>query len=48
MRERVRQLGGSLEITSDGDGQGTTVVAHLPVPTETPGLTATASAGSAD
>jgi signal transduction histidine kinase len=48
MRERVRQLGGSLEITSDGDGQGTTVVAHLPIPTETPGLTATASAGSAD
>jgi PAS domain S-box-containing protein len=31
MRERVRQLGGSLEINSQGNGTGTTVVAYLPV-----------------
>jgi signal transduction histidine kinase len=31
MRERLRQLGGSLEIKSAGAGQGTVVVAHLPV-----------------
>jgi signal transduction histidine kinase len=48
MRERVRQLGGNLEIMSDGDGQGTTVVAHLPIPTEPHDLTAATSAGSAD
>jgi signal transduction histidine kinase len=32
MRERVRQLGGSLEICSDGIGKGTVVMARLPVP----------------
>jgi len=31
MRERLRQLGGSLEIDSPGNGKGTTIVAHLPV-----------------
>jgi signal transduction histidine kinase len=31
MRERLRQLGGSLEIKSAGAGQGTVVLAHLPV-----------------
>src|SRR5579863_266804 len=31
MRERVRQLGGKLEITSDGIGAGTRVVVRLPV-----------------
>jgi signal transduction histidine kinase len=31
MRERVRQLGGSLEIISDGLGVGTRVVVRLPV-----------------
>jgi two-component system NarL family sensor kinase len=31
MRERLRQLGGSLEIKSAGAGQGTLVLAHLPV-----------------
>ena len=30
MRERVRQLGGSLEITSDGIGAGTRIVVRLP------------------
>jgi signal transduction histidine kinase len=30
MRERVRQLGGSLEIVSPGDGAGTTVIARFP------------------
>jgi signal transduction histidine kinase len=48
MRERLRQLGGSLEIMSAGEGQGTTVVARLPLSSESPGLTATASAGAAD
>jgi signal transduction histidine kinase len=33
MRERVRQLGGSLEINSDGEGKGTTIVVRLPVST---------------
>lgn len=31
MRERVRQLGGKLEISSDGIGTGTRIVARLPV-----------------
>src|SRR5437588_4271231 len=31
MRERVRQLGGTLEITSPGDGKGTTVIARFPI-----------------
>jgi signal transduction histidine kinase len=47
MRERLRQLGGSLEVISPGEGQGTTVVARLPDSSESSGLAATASAGSA-
>ncbi|PYV76279.1 MAG: hypothetical protein DMG96_14580 [Acidobacteria bacterium] len=31
MRERVRQLGGTLEITSPEDGKGTTVIARFPI-----------------
>jgi signal transduction histidine kinase len=31
MRERIHQLGGSLEISSDGNGNGTIVVVTLPV-----------------
>jgi len=31
MRERVRQLGGSLEISSPGDGNGTTILVRLPL-----------------
>jgi len=31
MRERIHQLGGSLEISSDGNGKGTAVVVKLPV-----------------
>lgn len=31
MRERIRQLGGTLEVSSDGDGKGTVVFARLPV-----------------
>jgi signal transduction histidine kinase len=30
MRERIQQLGGSLTVTSDGDGTGTRVVVRLP------------------
>ena len=30
MRERLRQLGGTLDIQSDGEGKGTTVIARLP------------------
>jgi signal transduction histidine kinase len=44
MRERLRQLGGSLEVISPGLGQGTTVVARLPLSSEPSGLAATASA----
>ena len=43
MRERVRQLGGSLEIDSQGNGRGTTVVAQLPVE-KSPASTITGSA----
>ena len=31
MRERIRQLGGTLEIGSQRDGRGTTVIARLPI-----------------
>lgn len=31
MRERLRQLGGTLEIHSDGEGKGTLIIAYLPV-----------------
>jgi PAS domain S-box-containing protein len=31
MRERVRQLGGTLQITSSVDGMGTTVIARFPI-----------------
>jgi signal transduction histidine kinase len=31
MRERIRQLGGSLEIASPPNGKGTIIVARLPV-----------------
>jgi signal transduction histidine kinase len=33
MRERLRQLGGSLEIRSNGEGKGTVVTAYLPAVT---------------
>ena len=48
MRERLRQLGGSLEIKSDGEGKGTTVVAHLPVAGTPKVAAAAASAGASE
>jgi signal transduction histidine kinase len=45
MRERLRQLGGSLEITSEGNGRGTVVVARVPL-VNARAMAAAASAGS--
>ena len=45
MRERIRQLGGALEIHSDGNGKGTLIVASLPK--ELPVLTTAPPAKSA-
>jgi signal transduction histidine kinase len=49
MRERLRQLGGSLEIQCDGKGKGTTVIARLPIvssPAEPLPAAKTAAAGA--
>ena len=44
MRERIRQLDGTLDISSDGPGKGTVVVVHLPlVPAQLAGPDATES-----
>jgi signal transduction histidine kinase len=50
MRERLRQLGGSLEITSGGAGKGTMVVARLPIAEQKPEIAAamSAAAGAGD
>jgi signal transduction histidine kinase len=47
MRERLRQLGGTLDIRSDGEGKGTLVTARLPAQTAPPPMEArSAAAGS--
>jgi signal transduction histidine kinase len=46
MRERLRQLGGTMEINSDGDGSGTQVVVRLPIANVGFNLSVGASAGS--
>jgi signal transduction histidine kinase len=49
MRERLRQLGGSLDIQCDGKGKGTTVIARLPIvssPAEPLPAAKTAAAGA--
>jgi signal transduction histidine kinase len=48
MRERLRQLGGSLEIKSAGAGKGTLVVARLPVvaPAAAPEIASAMAAGA--
>jgi signal transduction histidine kinase len=45
MRERLRQLGGSLEISSEGNGRGTVVVAQVPL-VNARAMAATASVGT--
>jgi signal transduction histidine kinase len=44
MRERARQLGGTLEVKSGGEGKGTTVLARLPVTTNSSPVVAAALA----
>jgi signal transduction histidine kinase len=46
MRERTRQLGGTLEVKSEGQGKGTTVLARLPVTTNSSPVVAAALAGA--
>jgi signal transduction histidine kinase len=46
MRERLRQLGGSLEITSGGEGKGTVVAARLPIAEKKPEIAAAMSAAA--
>lgn len=45
MRERARQLGGTLEVKSAGEGKGTAVLARLPVTTNSLPVAAAALAG---
>lgn len=44
MQERVRQLGGSLEVSSDGTGAGTRILVRLPATEATPTESATRAA----
>jgi len=46
MRERARRLGGSLEISSDGEGTGTRIVVRLPATELNQDATRAARAGS--
>jgi signal transduction histidine kinase len=46
MRERLRQLGGSLEIKSAGEGKGTVVVARLPIAEPAPEIPSAMAAGA--
>jgi signal transduction histidine kinase len=46
MRERLRQLGGGLEIHSGGSGKGTLIVARLPVVAPVPSVEADESAAA--
>ena len=51
MRERLRQLGGGLEINSDGNGKGTSITAHLPMTVSSqaePAPSTSAAAASAE
>jgi signal transduction histidine kinase len=47
MRERLRQLGGTLDVQSNGEGKGMTVTAHLPATAPPPPMeVGSAAAGS--
>lgn len=48
MRERLRQLGGSLKVKSAGEGKGTVVVARLPVADTSLEIASAMAAGAGD
>jgi signal transduction histidine kinase len=46
MRERLRQLGGTLDVQSNGEGKGMTVIAVLPAEAAPPPMETRSAAAS--